>query len=163
MNEPGASAAAVSDAASCASSSLPFPTSGRPFATCLCSDDQRCRACPLVHRCATCAAQPGQRCGRPSGHRGGFVATYEDRVLRSDVDALREQPAEVEALLRALATAPPAVARSWRRNLDNLIAQPQLWRGQVPAALLDRLRALAHVAAVRHEPVDQPSLFNAAH
>jgi hypothetical protein len=105
---------------------------------------------------------PGQRCGRPSGHRGRFGATHEDRLLQSDVDALREQPAEVETLLRALAAAPPA-ARSWRRSLDNLIAQPQLWRGQVPAALLDRFRALAHAAAVRDEPVAQPSLFDSAH
>jgi hypothetical protein len=91
------------------------------------------------------------------------VATHEDRVLRSDVDALREQPAEVEALLRALATAPPAAARTWRHNLDSLIAQPQLWRGQVPAALLDGFRALAHAAAIRDEPVAQPSLFDSAH
>jgi hypothetical protein len=116
-----------------------------------------------MHDCATCAAGPGERCGRPSGHRGDFVATHEDRLLQSDVDALREQPAEVEALLRALAAAPPAAVRSWRRNLDNLIAQPQLWRGQVPAALLDRFRALAHAAAVRDEPVAQPSLFDTTH
>jgi hypothetical protein len=44
-----------------------------------------------------------------------------------------------------------------------LIAQPQLWRGQVPIALLDRFRTLAHAAAVRDAPVAQPSLFDSAH
>jgi hypothetical protein len=90
------------------------------------------------------------------------VATHEDRLLQSDVDALLEHPDEVEHALRALATAPPSVAKIWRRHLDNLIAHPQVWRGRVPAELLQRFRALAHAAATRDEPVDHPSLFDTA-
>jgi len=60
------------------------------------------------------------------------VATHEDRLLQSDVDALCERPDEVENALCALRTEPPAAALAWRRHLDNLIAEPQLWRGAYP-------------------------------
>jgi hypothetical protein len=90
------------------------------------------------------------------------VATHEDRLLQSDVDALSEHADEVEAALLALRTEPPAEAVAWRHSMDKLIAQPQLWRGRVAAELLQHFRALAHGAAVRDKRIDQPRLFDTA-
>lgn len=113
----------------------------RPYATCLCAPEQPCVACPLVHPCH-CGAGAGHRCRRPSGHRGAFVATHNDRLLRSDVDALERDPAEVEARLLAEHDNPDAM-KAWARALRSLARHPNIWRGRVDRAVIDRLIALA--------------------
>lgn len=113
----------------------------RPYKTCLCAPDQPCAACPLAHPCG-CGAGRGQRCRRPSGHRGNFVMTHEDRLLRSDVDAIARDPAEVEARLRAQRNSPDDM-RLWARALRGLASRPALWRGRIDAAVIEHLATLA--------------------
>lgn len=113
----------------------------RPYKTCLCAPDKPCAACPLAHHCG-CGARVGQRCQRPSGHRGNFVMTHEDRLLRSDVDAIVRDPAEVEARLRAQRNNPDDM-RLWARALRGLTRRPALWQGRVDPAVIEQLAALA--------------------
>lgn len=47
-----------------------------PYTTCLCAPSAPCVTCPLAHPCS-CGATAGQRCRRPSGHRGPFVDRAE--------------------------------------------------------------------------------------
>ncbi len=112
----------------------------RPYKTCLCAPDKPCAACPLAHPCG-CGAAVGQRCRRPSGHRGNFVMTHEDRLLRSDVDAIARDPAEVEARLRAQRNNPDDM-RLWARALRGLARRPALWHGRIDAAVIEHLTAL---------------------
>ena len=84
----------------------------------------------------------GQRCRRPSGHRGNFVMTHEDRLLRSDVDAIARDRAEVEARLRAQRNNPDDM-RLWARALQGLTRRPALWHGRIDAAVIEHLAALA--------------------
>lgn len=68
--------------------------------------------------------------------------THEHRLLRSDVDALARDPAEVEARLRAQRNNPDEM-RLWARALRGLARRPALWHGRIDAAVLERLVALA--------------------
>lgn len=106
----------------------------RPYKTCLCAPDKPCAACPLAHECG-CSAAAGQRCRRPSGHRGDFVMTHEHRLLRSDVDAIARDPAEVEARLRAQRHDPDAM-KAWARALRGVAEQPHIWRDRIDPALI---------------------------
>lgn len=114
----------------------------RPYKTCLCAPDKPCAACPLAHPCG-CGAAAGQRCRRPSGHRGNFVMTHEDRLLRSDVDAIARDPAEVEARLRAQRNNPDDM-QLWARALRGLTRRPALWHDRIDAAVIEHLAALAN-------------------
>jgi hypothetical protein len=113
----------------------------RHYATCLCSPDRPCVACPLAHRCS-CGAAAGQRCRRPSGHRGHFVMTHEDRQLRSDADAIVRDPAEVETRLRAQRHDPDAM-QAWARALRGLTRQPSIWRDRIDPTLIAHYLELA--------------------
>ncbi len=113
----------------------------RPFPTCLCAPDKPCVACPLAHACS-CGSDVAQRCQRPSGHRGNFVMTHEDRILRSDADAIARDADEVEARLRAQHNDPDAMA-SWARALRGLQRHPGIWRNRIDPTVIARLIALA--------------------
>lgn len=67
--------------------------------------------------------------------------THEDRLLRSDVDAIARDPAEVEARLRAQRNNPDDM-RLWARALRGLARRPALWHGRIDAAVIDHLAAL---------------------
>jgi hypothetical protein len=112
----------------------------RPFATCLCAIDKPCSACPLVHACS-CGSNVGQRCRRPSGHRGNFVMTHEYRLLRSDADAIARNVDDVQARLRAQRRDVDAM-RAWARALRALLRHPTIWRGMVDPTIIERLLAL---------------------
>ena len=112
----------------------------RHYPTCLYSPDKPCVACPLAHPCS-CGAAAGQRCRRPSGHRGHFVMTHEHRQLRSDADAIARDPAEVEARLRAQRHDPDAM-KAWARALRGLADQPHIWRDRIDPALISHYREL---------------------
>ncbi len=113
----------------------------RPYPTCLCAPEDPCVACPLAHACS-CGSAVAQRCRRPSGHRGHFVMTHEDRMLRSDANAIARDAAEVEARLRAQRDDPDAMAL-WARALRGLQRRPAIWRDQIGPAVIARLLALA--------------------
>jgi len=112
----------------------------RPYTTCLCAPDDPCVACPLAHACS-CGSTVAQRCRRPSGHRGAFVMTHEDRMLRSDADAIARDPAEVEARLLAQRQDPDAM-KAWARALRGLARNTHIWHGRIDPALLERCIAL---------------------
>lgn len=113
----------------------------RPYPTCLCAPEKPCVACPLAHACS-CGSDVAQRCRRPSGHRGHFVMTHEDRMLRSDADAIARDADEVEARLRAQRDDPDAMAL-WARALRGLQRRPGIWRDRIDPAVIARLLALA--------------------
>jgi len=68
--------------------------------------------------------------------------THEDRLLRSDVDAIARDPAEVEARLRAQRNNPNDM-RLWARALQGLARRPTLWHDRIDAAVIEHLAALA--------------------
>ena len=131
-------------------------TPPRPWATCLCSPDKPCVACPLAHPCG-CGAAAGQRCRRPSGHRGAFVATHEDRLLRSDADAIAHDAGAVQASLRA-ALGDPDARKAWARALRGLRRRPDIWTGRIAPEILEQLVALADPAA--HAAAQQLTLLD---
>ena len=51
-----------------------------------------CRVCPFKFRCPCCRARRGQRCQRPSGHSGPFVAPHGARLDLADREALERFP-----------------------------------------------------------------------
>ena len=63
-------------------------------------------------------------------------------MLRSDVDAIARDPAEVEARLLSQRADRDAM-RAWARALRALTRSPHIWQGRIPAALLQRYLALA--------------------
>lgn len=68
--------------------------------------------------------------------------THEERLLRSDVDAIVRDPAEVEARLRTQRNNPDDM-RLWARALRDLARRPALWQDRVDAAAIEHLAALA--------------------
>ena len=67
--------------------------------------------------------------------------THEDRQLRSDVDAIARDPAEVEARLLSQRD-DGAAMKAWARALRGLARQPHIWRGRIDPALIARYIAL---------------------
>lgn len=124
----------------------------RPYKGCLCTPDNPCKSCPLAHPCY-CGATEGQRCGRPSGHKGPFVMTHEDRLLRSDVAAIERDPAEVEARLLAHREDGPDAIAAWVRALNGLARNIELWQGRIDPAVIERYIALARTG---EPPVERP-------
>lgn len=106
----------------------------RPYTTCPCAPDHPCVACPLAHACS-CGSDVAQRCRRPSGHRGHFVMTHEDRLLRSDADAMK----------------------AWARALRGLARNTQIWQGRIDPVLLERYITLADPAAAPQQLTLLPS------
>ena len=63
-------------------------------------------------------------------------------MLRSDVDAIARDPAEVEARLLSQRADRDAM-RAWARALRALRRNSHIWQGRIPATLLERYLALA--------------------
>jgi hypothetical protein len=67
--------------------------------------------------------------------------THEDRMLRSDADAIARDADEVEARLRSQRDDPDAMAL-WARALRGLQRRPGIWRDRIDPAVIARLLAL---------------------
>jgi hypothetical protein len=115
----------------------------------------RCVVCPRLFTCPTCRARPGERCRRPSGHRGGFVGNHRRRLRLADAEALRRYPDEIaNELERDRQRGGEEAMKAWVRNLNDLARNMDTWGSRVDPALIDRYIQLAQAGP---DSVELPS------